>query len=164
MLERLVGFISLKMDPNRENLYKGESTSEDSDVFKIERTPTDSDVFKIERTPTPNPKTSGLDITISDMSFEKTATEIDTAEILGKKDGVLNIENLDGSPSLPSQNHNHNNTDNGNKTSTKNSELLTYSRRKHNSKESNPDPLQGHESELREEPNSFECPGSFTGS
>ncbi|RVW17867.1 Retrovirus-related Pol polyprotein from transposon RE1 [Vitis vinifera] len=37
---------------------------------------------------------------------------------------------------------------------------MTYSRRKHNSKESNPDPLPGHESELREEPNSSECPGN----
>lgn len=73
---------------------------------------------------------------------------------MGEKNGVLNIESLDDSSSLPSHNQNHGNTDNGNKTSTKSSELLTYSRRKHNSKESNPDPLQGHESELREEPNS----------
>ena len=101
-----------------------------------------------------NIETSGLDTTKSDMSFEK------TAEILGKKNGVLNIESLDGSSSLPSHNQNHSNTNNGNRTSTKNSELMTYSRRKHNSKESNPDPLPGHESELREEPNSSECPGN----
>ncbi|RVW18846.1 Retrovirus-related Pol polyprotein from transposon RE1 [Vitis vinifera] len=81
-------------------------------------------------------------------------------KILGKKNGVLNIESLDGSSSLPSHNQNHSNTNNGNRTSTKNSELMTYSRRKHNSKESNPDPLPGHESELREEPNSSECPSN----
>ncbi|RVW73986.1 Retrovirus-related Pol polyprotein from transposon RE1 [Vitis vinifera] len=81
-------------------------------------------------------------------------------KILGQKNGVLNIESLDGSSSLPSHNQNHSNTNNGNRTSTKNSELMTYSRRKHNSKESNHDPLPGHESELREEPNSSECPGN----
>jgi len=65
---------------------------------------------------------------------------------------------LDCSCSLPSHNQNDSDTDNGNKTSTKNSELLTYSRRKH--KESNPDPLQGQESELRDKPTSYECPGN----
>lgn len=37
---------------------------------------------------------------------------------------------------------------------------MTYSRRKHNLKESNFDPLQGQESKLREEPNSSECPSN----
>ena len=103
---------------------QGESTSEDSDLFKIEKTPTPNPNNLLEPSNSnqfvyPNIETSGLDTTKSDMSFEK------TAEILGKKNGVLNIESLDGSSSLPSHNQNHSNTNNGNRTSTKNSELMT---------------------------------------
>jgi len=127
---------------------QGDSISEDSDVFKIERTPPNNllEPSNSNQFVHPNIETLGLDITTSDTFFKSL-------------DGSSSLPSHNSS-SLPSYNQTDSDTDNGNKTSTKNSELLTYSRRKHNSKESNPDPLQGQESELREEPNSSECPGN----
>lgn len=57
---------------------QGESTSEDSNVFKIERTPTPNPNNLLEPSNSnqfvhPNIEISRLDITTSDMSFEKTA-------------------------------------------------------------------------------------------
>ena len=66
-------------------------------------------------------------------------------------DGINDILHIENSSSLlPCQNQNLSSSENGNKTGTKNTDLLVYSRRKLNSKKQGPNPLQGHESELRE--------------